>query len=153
MESRRTMATARTSFPRPNLPLRPLHSLRRTVLVLTGAIAVSAGIALVPQAASAAPDAPATAQDAAELMAARAHDLEVVTEQFNAARDDLAGQQAAAKAAADGFAKAQADLTAAQTQVRDIARTAFTGENLNGFSAMMTSDSADDFVERISTLQ
>src|SRR4051812_8466714 len=153
MESRRTMATARTSFPRPILPLRPLQSLRRTVLVLTGAIAVSAGIAFVPQAASAAPGTPATAQEAAELMAARAHDLEVVTEQFNTARDELAGQQAAAKAATDALAKAQADLATAQAQVRGIARSAFTGDGLNGFSAMMTSDSADEFVDRMSTLQ
>jgi len=150
------MATARTSFPRPNLPPRPLRTLRtlrRTVLVLTGAIAVSAGIAFVPQAASAAPDAPATAQEAAELMAARAHDLEVVTEQFNTARDQLETQQAAAKAAADALAKAQADLATAQTQVRGIARSAFTGESTSGFSAMMTSDSADEFVDKMSTLQ
>jgi cell wall-associated NlpC family hydrolase len=121
--------------------------------VLTGAIAVSAGIAVVPQVASAAPDAPATAQEAAELMAARAHDLEVVTEQFNTARDQLETQQAAAKAAADALAKAQADLATAQTQVRGIARSAFTGGNANGFSAMMTSDSAAEFVGKMSTLQ
>src|SRR3954469_9781008 len=134
------MATARTSFPRPNLLHRPLRTVRRSVLVLAGAIAVSAGIAFVPQAASAAPDAPATAQEAAQLMAARAHDLEAVTEQFNTARDALAGQQAKAKAAVDALAKAQADLATAQTQVRGIARSAFTGDGLNGFSAMMTSD-------------
>jgi cell wall-associated NlpC family hydrolase len=121
--------------------------------VLTGAIAVSAGIAFVPQVASAAPDAPATAKEAAELMAARAHDLEVVTEQFNTARDQLQTQQAAAKAAADALAKAQADLATAQAQVRGIARSAFTGESTSGFSAMMTSDSADEFVDKMSTLQ
>src|SRR3954451_12723834 len=147
------MATARTSFPRPNLLHRSRLTARRTVLVLAGALAVSAGIALVPQVASAAPDAPATAQEAAALMAARAHDLEVVTEQFNTARDELAGQQAAAQSAADALAKAQADLATAQTQVRGIARSAFTGDGLNGFSAMMTSDNADEFVDRMSTLQ
>src|SRR3954462_3637040 len=143
------MATRRTSFPRPNL----LHRSRRIVLVLAGVLGISAGIALVPQAASAAPGAPATAQEAAELMAARAHDLEAVTEQFNTARDELAGQQAAAQAAADALAKAQADLATAQTQVRGIARSAFTGDGLNGFSAMMTSDNADEFVDRMATLQ
>ena len=147
------MATARTSFPRPNLPPRPLRAVRRTILVLTGAIAVSAGIAFVPQVASAAPDAPATAKEAAELMAARAHDLEVVTEQFNTARDQLQTQQAAAKAAADALAKAQADLATAQAQVRGIARSAFTGDSTSGFSAMMTSASADEFVDKMSTLQ
>src|SRR3954453_7605297 len=153
LESRRTMATARTSFPRPNLPLRPLRTVRRTVLVLTGAIAVSAGIAFVPRGASAARDAPATGQEAAELMAARAHDLEAVTEQFNTARDQLETQQAAAKAAADALATAQADLATAQTQVRGIARSAFTGDSTSGFSAMMTSESADEFVDKMSTLQ
>src|SRR4051794_12024400 len=147
------MATARTSFPRPNLLNRSLRTVRRTVLVLTGTVAVSAGIALVPQVASAAPDAPATAQEAAELMAARAHDLEVVTEQFNTARDALAGQQAAANAASDALAKAQADLATAQAQIQGIARSAFTGEGTNGFAAMMTSNSADDFVDKMSTLQ
>jgi cell wall-associated NlpC family hydrolase len=147
------MATARTSFPRPNLLNRSLRTVRRTVLVLTGTVAVSAGIALVPQVASAAPDAPATAQEAAELMAARAHDLEVVTEQFNTARDQLASQQAAAKAATDALAKAQSDLTTAQAQIQGIARSAFTGDGTNGFAAMMTSDSADEFVDKMSTLQ
>src|SRR3954447_18373667 len=153
MESRRTMATARTSFPRPILPHRPPRSIRRAVLVLSGVIAVSAGIALVPQGASAAPAAPATAQQAAELMAARAHELEVVTEQFNTAHDGLESQQAAAQTAADALAKAQADLSSAQAQVRGIARSAFTGNSLSGLSAMMTSDDADEFVGRMSTLQ
>ena len=147
------MATARTSFPRPNLLQRPLRTVRRSVLVLTGAIAVSAGIAFVPQAASAAPDAPATAQEAAQLMAARAHDLEVVTEQFNTARDALAGQQAKAKEATDTLTKAQADLATAQAQIQGIARSAFTGDSTSGFSAMMTSGSADEFVDKMSTLQ
>jgi cell wall-associated NlpC family hydrolase len=147
------MATARTSFPRPNLLQRPLRTVRRTVLVLTGAIAVSAGVAIVPQVASAAPAAPGTAQEAAQLMAARAHDLEVVTEQFNTARDALAGQQATAKEAAAALAQAQADLATAQAQIRGIARSAFTGDSTSGFAAMMTSDSADDFIDKVSTLQ
>ena len=147
------MATARTSFPRPNLLQRPLRTVRRTVLVLTGAIAVSAGIAVVPHVASAAPAAPGTAQEASQLMAARAHDLEVVTEQFNTARDALAGEQAKAKAAADALAKAQAELATAQAQIRGIARSAYTGGSNSGFSAMMTSSSATEFVDKMSTLQ
>ena len=143
------MATPRTSFPRPNPARRPRLTARRAVLVLAGAI----GVALVPLPASAAPDSPTTSQEAAALMAARAHDLEVVTEQFNTARDELATQQAAAQAAADALPRTQADLVAAQAQVRGIARSAFTGEGLNGFSALMTSDDADEFVSRMSTLE
>jgi cell wall-associated NlpC family hydrolase len=121
--------------------------------VLTGAIAVSAGIAVVPQVASAAPGAPGSAKEAAEMMAARAHDLEVVTEQFNTARDALAGEQAKAKQAADALAQAQAALATAQAQIRGIARSAFTGDSTSGFSAMMTSDSAEEFIAKVSTLQ
>src|SRR3954447_11954856 len=153
MESRHTMATPRTSFPRPKFLRRPRNAARRGVLALAGAIGISAGIALVPQPASAAPDRPSTSQEAAALMAARAHDLEIVTERFNEARDELATQQATARVAAATLAQAQADLGAAQGQVRGIARSAFTGEGLNGFSAMMTSDDADEFVDRMSTLQ
>src|SRR3954447_11859575 len=153
MESRHTMATPRTSFPRPKFLRRPRNAARRGVLALAGVMGGSAGISLVPQPASAAPDRPSTSQEAAALMAARAHDLEIVTERFNEARDELATQQATARAAAATLAQAQADLGAAQGQVRGIARSAFTGERLNGFSALMTSDDADDFVGRMSTLQ
>src|SRR3954452_20149464 len=103
------MATPRTSFPRPNLLRCPRITARRAVLALAGTIGISAGIALVPVPASAAPD-PGTAQEGAALMDARAHDLEAVTEQFNEARDMLATQQAAVDAATATLAQAQADL-------------------------------------------
>jgi len=143
------MATARTSFPRPNLARRPRLAAWRAVLVLTGVVTA----VLLPLPATAAPESPSTSQEAAALMASRAHDLEAVTEQFNTARDQLAAQQAAAQAANDALAEAQADLAAAKAQVRGIARSAFTGEGLNGFSAMMTSSNADEFVDRMSTLE
>jgi cell wall-associated NlpC family hydrolase len=97
--------------------------------------------------------APATSAEAAELVAARGHELEVVTEQFNEARETLAAQQAAAQAAAAQLEQAAAALGTAQQQVRGIARSAWTGEGLGSFQALMTSDSADDFVDRMSMLQ
>ena len=97
--------------------------------------------------------APATSAEAAELVAARGHELEAVTEQFNEARETLAAQQAAAQAAAAQLEQATAALATAQAQVRGIARSAWTGEGLSSFQALMTSDSADDFVDRMSTLQ
>ncbi|MGY1806407.1 C40 family peptidase [Blastococcus sp. SYSU D00669] len=138
------MATTRTSSPRPN----SRRTARRAVLALAAAL----GLAFVPAPAAAAPEQPETAQEAAALMAARAHDLEVVTEQFNDARALLEQQQAAVRAAEETVAQAQAALATAQAQVRGIARSAFTGEGLNGFAALMTSDDADDFVARMSTL-
>ena len=97
--------------------------------------------------------APATSAEAAELVAARGQELEVITERFNDARVALEAQQAAAQAAAATLEQATAALATAQAQVRGIARSAWTGEGLSSFQALMTSDSADDFVDRMSTLQ
>jgi cell wall-associated NlpC family hydrolase len=137
------MATFRTSFPRPNL-----RSTARRVTVL---VAAAIGVAVVPLPAAAAP-APGSAQEAAALMAARSHDLEAVTEQYNDARATLESQQAAADSANATLAQAQQTLAAAQAQVVGIARSAFTSTDMSSFAALMTSDSADEFVSRVSTL-
>ena len=97
--------------------------------------------------------APATSAQAAELVAARGHQLEVVTEEFNEAREALTAQRSAAEAAAAQLTQATAALGTAQQQVRGIARAAYTGDGTGSFKALMTSDSADEFVGRISTLQ
>ena len=128
------MATPRTS----------LAAARRLTLVLAGV----AGIAFAGL-----PAAEATpAGDAATLMAARAHDLEKVTETFNAARDELATQQAAAKDAEAATEKAHAAQVAAQKEVRGIARSAYTGQG-GTFQALLTSRSAEEFVGQVSTLE
>ena len=120
---------------------------RRAALVLAGAI----GLALVPAPAGA--EEPTTAADAAALVAARGHELEVLTEEFNEARETLAGQQAAAQTAAAAVAEAQTAVTAAQESVVGVARSAFTGDTMGSFQALMTSDSADEFVNRVTLLQ
>ncbi|MGY1801711.1 C40 family peptidase [Blastococcus sp. SYSU D00922] len=97
--------------------------------------------------------APATSAEAAQLVAARGHELEVITEQFNEARVALEAQQEAAKAAVATMEQATAQLAAAQQQVRGLARSAYTGEGLGPVQALLTSDSADAFVDRVSTLQ
>ena len=118
----------------------------RVVLALAGVVGVL--FSAVPAQA-----APSTSAEAAELVAARGHELEVISEQFNEAREALTAQQAAAQAAAAQLDQATAALAAAKQQVRGIARSAWTGEGLSSFQALMTSDSADDFVDRMSTLQ
>lgn len=139
------MATPRRS----SLPAaaRPSRTARRITLVLAGLAAVLLGT--VP--AHAAPT-PATSGDAAALMAARAHDLEKVTEAFDAARDQLAAEQAKAQAAQAAYQKAQAALVQARQEVRGIARSAYTG-NGSSFAALLTSRSASDFVDKVSTLE
>ncbi|MBB3085233.1 C40 family peptidase [Geodermatophilus sabuli] len=122
---------------------------RRAVLVLT--VAGALGITLLPS--SAVAEEPATAQEAAAIVAARGHELEVVTEEFNEAREALAAQQADAQAAAAAVAEAQGAVTAAQEHVRGIARSAFTGDSMGSLQALMTSGSADEFVNRVTLLE
>ena len=135
--SLRTLASTRSRRP---------ARVARLVLAVTGVVGVL--FTAVPAQA-----APTTSAQAAEMVAARGHELEVVTEKFNEARATLDTQRAAAQAAAAQLEQATAALGAAQQQVRGIARSAWTGEGLNSFQALMTSDSADDFVDRMSTLQ
>jgi cell wall-associated NlpC family hydrolase len=139
------MATpSRSSLP---AAARAPRSARRITLVLAGLTAALLGT--LP--AQAAPS-PATSGDAAALMAARAHDLEKVTEAFDTARDKLAAQQAKAQAAQAAYKKAQAALARARQQVRGIARSAYTGDN-SSVAALLTSRSATDFVDKVSTLE
>jgi len=130
----------------------PSRRSRRPARVARALLAVT-GVAGVLFSAVPAQAAPGTSAEAAQLVAARGHDLEVVTEQFNEARETLETQRAAAQAAAAQLQQAATALGAAQQQVRGIARSAWTGDGLSGFQALMTSDSADDFVNRMSTLQ
>src|SRR4051794_18098976 len=130
------MASSRTSA-------RPRTSTRGALLTL---VAVG-GVLLAPLPAAAEPEQPTTSQRAAELVAARAHDLEVTTEQFNTAREQLqAAQQAAAQAAGQVVA-AEADLAQARDHVRAVARGAWTGDRLGALQALMTSSSAEDLLD------
>ena len=121
---------------------------RRVVVALVAA----GGLALTPLPASAEPQ-PTTATEAASLIAARAHDLEVLTDRFNAAGEELeATQEKAARAAAD-LTAAVAALAQAREHVRAVAYGAYTGGRLGPFEAMLTSDSPDELLDRVGTLQ
>ena len=130
----------------------PRTSTRRPAHVRHGMLALLAviGALFVTAPAQAAP---ATSAEAAALVAARGHELEVISEQFNEARVALESQRATATAAVAAMEQATAELAAAQQHVRGLARTAYTGEGLDSFQAMLTSDSADAFVDRMATLQ
>jgi peptidoglycan DL-endopeptidase CwlO len=129
-------------------PRRVTGVLRAVVLGLALAVLVPA----LP--ASAAPgDQPQTSAEAAALVAATGHELEEVTERFNEAREQLEAQQAAAQQANAALEQAQAQLAQAQQAVRGVARSAYTSEGMSTFSAMMSSGSADEFVNRMGILQ
>jgi cell wall-associated NlpC family hydrolase len=136
--------------PSPVAPRTP-----RTLALRRGGLALTAvlGVLLASTPAQAAPGDPTTTAKAAALVAARAHDLEALTETFNEAREKLTAQTRAAQDAAATLKKATAELAAAQQQVRGIARAAYTGEGQGSLRVMLTSGSADDFVDRVTTLQ
>jgi peptidoglycan DL-endopeptidase CwlO len=141
------MGIARTllSTPRGH---RPPITRRFVCLVL----AVSAGFALNPQPAFGEPGTPVTAEEAGARLAAKARALEGLTEQFNLARDRLGDRQVAARAAADALTRARTRLATAGDDVRGIARSAYASDGLSDFHALLTSDSADEFVQRATTL-
>jgi cell wall-associated NlpC family hydrolase len=86
-------------------------------------------------------------------MAARSHDLEVLTEKFDVARERLAAEERLVRSATAKMKAAYVVLGTAQNQVRGIARSAYTGGGNNAFATMMTSRNATDFVDRMTTLQ
>src|SRR5689334_19733089 len=108
------MATPERAFPaRPHRTRRSAGA-RRAVL-LASSVGVALGVALVPAPAGA--EEPDTAAEAAQLMAARGHELEGVTEHFNEAREQLAALQAQAGEAAAAADQAQAQVATAQQAV------------------------------------
>ena len=119
--------------------------------VLLSLVAAS-GVALTALPAAASPEVPASPAEATALIASRSHDLEVVTEKFNDARVQLEAQQAAAAQAAAQVASADAAGGAARDQVREVARSAYTGSQLSTLQAVLSSTSADQMLDRVGTL-
>jgi cell wall-associated NlpC family hydrolase len=98
---------------------------------------------------------PATVTDAAQAaqkVADAERELGAVTEQLNEAKVQLEQQQAAADDAANAAADAQAQLDSLDGQVRQLARSAYTSEGFSRLDVLLTSDSADDLVHQLGTL-
>ena len=139
------MATPTEMAPRPSVG-HGIRTVRRVMLALGATV----GVVLSAFPAQAAPD---TAAEVAEQVATRGHELEVLTEDFNEARERLAAQTRAAQDAAATLEKVKADLAEAQQAVRGIARAAYTGNGRGALHALLTSESAEAVVDRVSTLQ
>ena len=149
----RPVLDAPASAARPAAPGRS-GVLGRLGTGLLVAAAASLAVTLLPGSASAAPELTqaATPEQATQLVSDANHELEVVTEQLNEAQETLVQQQAAADAAGQAVTATQAQLAALDVQMRQIARSAFTGENLSRFNALMSSGSADEFLAQVTTL-
>jgi cell wall-associated NlpC family hydrolase len=122
----------------------------RSGLLVGGAATLILG--LFPSTAAADPTQAGSAEQAAQLVAEASHQLEVVTEQVNEAREVLETQQAAATSADRAAADAQARLDALDGQIRQLARTAYTSDGMTHLDVLMTSDSAEEFVSQLGTL-
>jgi cell wall-associated NlpC family hydrolase len=135
-------------FTAPRAPRR-LGRIRSGLLV--GA-AAALTITALPGGAAAAPS---DAADVAQLAADASRQLEVVTEQVNEAKVELDQEQAAATAADQTAAEAQSKLDAFDGQIRQLARSAYTGDANDGLTridVLLTSSSADEFVHQLGTL-
>ena len=136
----------------PDLPagrMRARRTARSRSVALLGAAAALTFTAL-PGTASAAPA--TSPQQAARLVAAANHQLEVVTEQVNAAQVALGRQKAAVVLADKAAAASQKKLDAMDAQLRRVARSAYTGGDVSQLDVLMTSKSADQFVSQLGTL-
>jgi cell wall-associated NlpC family hydrolase len=140
-------------FP-TDLSLRPTGSRRigriRSGLLIGATAALT--VTVLPGTASAVPEHATTAEQAMQLATEADHELEVVTEQLNEAKVVLERQQADVAAAEQAAAEAQARLDALDGQIRQLARTAYTGDGLSELDVMLTSDSADEFLHQLGTL-
>jgi len=118
---------------------------RAAALALTAGVAVT----LAPVSASAAPS---TADQARQAVADTGAQLEAIGEKVNEATATAQQQQAAADAAAAVAAQAQAQLDALEPQLRAIAQTGYVGTTRGRLAAFLTSGSAEDLIEQMTTL-
>ena len=122
---------------------------RRAALATSLALAAIFAGLLPPTTAGAAP---ANAADASRLAREAAQELTVVDEQVHEATITVAAQQDAAEAAAAQAAAAQAALSLFEPQLRAIAQSGYTGKSQSRVAAFLTSNSADELVQQMTTL-
>jgi cell wall-associated NlpC family hydrolase len=121
----------------------------RAVLALGAALVAAATGFLAPAPAAADPTTSAGAQ---ALAREAAQQLTAIDEQLHEAELIVAAQQATAADAAAQAATAQEALAVYAPQIRAIAQSGFTAENQSRVAAFLTSDSADELVQQMTTL-
>jgi cell wall-associated NlpC family hydrolase len=117
----------------------------------SAALALTAGVAvlLTPSTSSAAPT---TTEQARQAVADTGEQLSALDEQVQQAVATAAEQKAAAETAAAVAVQAQARLDALEPQLRAIAQTGYVGTTRGRLAAFLTSGSADDLIEQMTTL-
>jgi peptidoglycan DL-endopeptidase CwlO len=121
----------------------------RAALALGVALVAMATGVLAPTTAAADPT---TAAQAQQLMRDTAQQLAVIDEQLHEAELIVAEQQRVADEAAAQAAAAQQALDVFTPRIRAIAQTGFTGKTQSRVAAFMTSESAEELVQQMTTL-
>jgi cell wall-associated NlpC family hydrolase len=121
----------------------------RAVLAVGAALLAAATGVLAPTPAGATPG---SAAEAGALVRESAQQLTVIDEQVHEAELTVAAQQEAAQAAAAQAAVAQEALAVYEPQLRAIAQSGYTGKTQSRVAAFLTSDSADELVQQMTTL-
>jgi cell wall-associated NlpC family hydrolase len=121
---------------------------RAVLAVLAALLATTAGL-LVPTTAGATPR---TAADATKLMQETAQRLTVIDGQLHEAEEIVTAQQQAAATAREQAAAAKAALAVYEPQLRAIAQSGYTGKSQSRVAAFLTSASADELVQQMTTL-
>ena len=121
----------------------------RALLALGVAVLAAAAGVLAPAPAGAAPG---TAAEARELVQKAAQELTVVDEQLHEAELMVAAQREAAAAAAEQAEAAHAAMAVFEPKLRAIATTGYTGKTQSRMAAFLTSDSAAELVQQMTTL-
>lgn len=132
-------------------------------MLIVAAVA-AVGLTLVPGTGYAAPDtdpqttaateaaSPQTAAEAQQQVADLNHRLEIVTEQYNDSVILLDQREQEVAVADAQLRSVQSDVTDLEAEVREIAQGAYTGDSIASFTAMMTSGSPQEFLDRVNTL-
>jgi cell wall-associated NlpC family hydrolase len=130
-------------------PTRTTIRRRRTAAVtLLAAMTVAAAGAFAPAASAA----PANATEAGKLVEQAAQQLSAIDEQLQQAKSVVDQQQQAAAQAAQQAATAQVALAVYEPQLRAIAQSGYTGQTRSRVAAFLTSESAADLVQQLTTL-
>ena len=126
----------------------PRRRSRAVLAVGAALLAVATGV-LAPSPAGAAPG---TAAEAGQLVRKAAQELTLVDEQLHEAELIVAEQRTAAEAAAKQAATAHEAMAVYEPQLRAIAQSAHTGRTQSRMAAFLTSQSATELVQQITTL-
>lgn len=126
----------------------PRRRSRAVLAVGAALLAVATGV-LAPSPAGAAPS---TAAEAGQLVQKAAQELTLVNEQLHQAELTVAEQRKAADAAAQQAAVAHEAMAVYEPQLRAIAQSAHTGRTQSRMAAFLTSTSASELVQQITTL-